>query len=139
MDLPLPILFALIWIIIASTAFEKPTGEVGDDEELVEGSGEVPHTIEFETDNTPTEKPLMDGYSDFANIYIYQNTSVTYHASPVLMIIVCVSVLLSTYLIIVIIVLLCKARKIKPSPDASPEALPEASSEASPETLDSKI
>ena len=64
-----------------------------------------------------------------------QYASVTNHATPELLIIVSLSVLLSAYLLIVIVVLLCKARKIKPSSEPFPEAL----SEPLQETLDTKL
>ena len=65
MDVPLPTLFALLWIIIGTTASDRSTSSVvRDDEELVEGSGEREHTTEFGTDATPTEKLILDGYRD---------------------------------------------------------------------------
>ena len=134
MDRPLSTLFALFWIIIGNSASDRPSRSsssvVGDDEELVEGSGEREHTTAFGTDATPTEKLILDGYRDYVNMED-QYASLTNHAFPELLIIVSLSVLVSTYLLIVMVVLLCKAKRIKSSTEPSPEA--------SPGTLDSKI
>ena len=117
MDMPLPTLFALFWIIIGTAASDRPsrssTSVVGDDEELVEGSGKAEHTTEFGTDTTPTEKLILGSYRDYVSIED-QYASLTNHATPELLIIVSVSVLVSAYLLIVMVVLLSKARRIKP-------------------------
>merc|ERR1719318_1726897 len=136
MDMPLSLLFGFFCIIIGTTASDRSSrssmSEVGDDEELVEASGERERTTEFGTDPSPTENLILDGYRDYADPspkdgYMdyadmgekYHATS--YYASPRLLVIVCVSVLLSAYLLIMFIVLLCNAKKIKTSPEPLPE------------------